>query len=113
MPLEVRSVPRPDWAPLPREGCRGVDVKVLVEVDHLLVAMLRFQPGGTIDEHPSHFDGDVICLDGQGMTSVGGEQAPIRAGQHVDWPAEAPHRLWTGNSEMVTLMIEHRRTATG
>jgi hypothetical protein len=73
--------------------------------------MLRFRPGGTIDEDPSHFDGDVICLDGQGMTSVGGEQAPIRAGQHVHWPAVAPHCLWTGDSEMVTLMIEHRRSA--
>jgi hypothetical protein len=50
MPLEVRSVPRPDWAPLPRDGCRGVEVKVLLEDDHLLVAMLRFRPGETIDE---------------------------------------------------------------
>ena len=111
MPLEVCSVPRPDWAPLPREGCRGVEVKVLLEDDHLLVAMLRFGPHGTIDEHPSHVDGDVVCLDGRGMTSVGGEHALIRAGERVHWPADVPHRLWTEDSEMVTLMIEHRRDA--
>jgi hypothetical protein len=45
------------------------------------------------------------------MTSVGDEQAPIHAGERVHWPAEVPHRLWTGDSEMVTLMIEHRRMA--
>ena len=112
MPLEVRAVPRPDWAPLPREGCRGVEVKVLLEVDHLLVAMLRFRPGGAIDEHPSRFNGDVVCLEGRGMTSVGAEQAPLHAGERVQWPAEVPHRRWTEDSEMVTLMIEHRRTAT-
>jgi quercetin dioxygenase-like cupin family protein len=113
MPLDVRSVPRPDWAPLPRDGCRGVEVKVLLEDDHLLVAMLRFRPDATIDEHPSGFDGDVICLEGRGMTSVGTEQASLHAGQRVHWPAEVPHRLWTGDSEMVTLMIEHQRGAHG
>lgn len=88
-----------------------MEVKVLLEDDHLLVAMLRFGPHGTIDEHPSHVDGDVVCLDGRGMTSVGGEHAPIRAGERVHWPADVPHRLWTEDSEMVTLMIEHRRDA--
>jgi quercetin dioxygenase-like cupin family protein len=109
MPLEVSPVPRPDWAPLPRPGCRGVDVMVLLEEDHLLVAMLRFVPGGTIDRHPSHYAGDVVCLEGRGMTSVGDERAPLRAGERVHWPAEVPHCLWTEDSEMITLMIEHRR----
>ena len=113
MTLEVHPVPRPHWAPLPREGCRGVEVKVLLEEDHLLVAMLRFRPGATIDEHSSRFDGDVVCLEGHGITSVGGEQARLRAGQRVHWPARVPHRLWTEDGEMVTLMIEHRRAAHG
>jgi len=113
MPLEVRSVPRPDWAPLPRKGCKRVEVKVLLEADHLLVAMLRFRPGGTIDKHPSQFDGEVICLEGRGVTSVGDEQAQLRAGERVHWPAQIPHRLWTEDSEMVTLMIEHRGATDG
>jgi hypothetical protein len=79
MALMVRSAPRPDRAPLPREGCRDVQMKVLLERDHLLVAMLRLGPGGTID-------GDVIRLEGRGMTSVGGERASIQAGERVPWP---------------------------
>jgi quercetin dioxygenase-like cupin family protein len=108
MSPDVRSVPRPDWAKLPRAGCRGVEVKVLLEFDHLLVAMLRFRPDGTIDEHAAPSDADVICLEGHGMTSVGGEPAPLHAGERVRWPAHASHRLWTEDSEMITLMVEHR-----
>ena len=109
MPPDVGAVPRPSWEPLPREGCQGVDVKVLLKLDHLVLAMLRFHPAGTIDEHSAPFDVDVICLEGLGMTSVGGEQAPLHAGERVRWPAHAPHRLWTEASEMVTLMVEHLR----
>ena len=47
MPLEVHSVPRPDWAPLPRDGCRGAEVKVLLEDD-------RVQIGLRIDGRQQH-----------------------------------------------------------
>ena len=80
---------------------------MLLEEEHLLLAMLRFRPGGTIHEHPAPVDADVICLEGRGMTSVGGEPATLQAGQRVRWPANAPHRLWTEDSEMITLMVEH------
>ncbi len=72
--------------------------------------MLRFRRHGTIHEHPAEHDVDVICLEGQGMTSVGSERAAIRAGERVRWPANVSHRLWTEGDEMVTLMIEHLGT---
>lgn len=107
MPPEIKSVPRPTWTPLPFEGCHNVEVKSLLKLDHVAVAMLRFSPNGTIHEHPADIEIDVICLEGAGMTSVDGEAAPILAGEHVRWPAGKPHRLWTEDSEMITLMVEH------
>ena len=109
MTLQINPVPRPAWTPLPFEGCRNVEFKALLRLDHLSLATLRFAPGGTIHEHPAGIDIDVICLEGRGMTSVGAEQAPLRAGECVRWPAHVPHRLWTEDSAMVTLMVEHQR----
>jgi len=48
---QPQSVPRPEWSPLPLEGCSHVEGKVLLKREGLKLALLRFQPGGTIDEH--------------------------------------------------------------
>lgn len=69
--------------------------------------MLCIDPHATIHEHPADFDIDVICLEGQGLTSIGGEQAALRSGERVHWPAGIPHRLRTEESGIVTLMVEH------
>jgi quercetin dioxygenase-like cupin family protein len=106
MPVPVFPVNRPEWTPLAYAGCHNVDSKGLLRLDHLSLAMLRFAPHGTIHEHPAGFDIDVICLEGEGFTSVGGEVAPLHAGERVHWPAGAPHRLWTEESTMITLMVE-------
>jgi quercetin dioxygenase-like cupin family protein len=106
VPLEIEQSPRPEWSPLPYEGCVGVDGKVLVREWGFFIAMLRFQPEGTIHEHPGPNDTVVICLEGEGWTSVAGERAPIRAGELVRWPKDVPHRLWTEGTEMTTLMFE-------
>jgi quercetin dioxygenase-like cupin family protein len=87
----------------------GVDRKLLVREDDFFIAMLRFQPSGTIHEHPGPNDTIVVCIEGEGLTSVAGETAPIREGEKVFWPRDVPHRLWTENSAMRTLMVE--RTA--
>lgn len=106
MSLEVRPVPRPEWSPLPYEGCVGVAGKVPVREDGFFVAMLRFDRGGTIHEHPGENDTIVVCVEGEGLTSVADEKAPIAAGQQVRWPKGVRHRLWTEKSTMVTLMVE-------
>jgi quercetin dioxygenase-like cupin family protein len=104
--VDIRSFPRPDWSPLPYEGCFGVDGKVLVSEDGFLIAMLRFEPQATIHEHPGDNDTVVMCVEGAGFTSVAGEVAPVRAGQQIRWPKGITHRLWTNGSPMVTLMYE-------
>ena len=109
MTPEIESVPRPEWSPLPYEGCRNVQGKVLVDEKELLLAVLRFEPDGTIHEHPGATDTVVVCLDGSGFTSVASETAPLHAGQRVRWPAGITHRLWTEDSTMTTLMVERPR----
>ena len=79
---------------------------MLVRTDDFFLAMLRFQPGGTIHEHPGPQDTFVACIDGAGWTSVAGERAQIQAGQVVRWPKDVPHRLWTKETTMTTLMLE-------
>ena len=106
MNVEIRPWPRPEFSPLPAEGAVGVEFRVLVQEDDLLVAMLRFAEHATIHEHPGPNDTIVVCLEGEGFTSVAAESAPIRAGEQARWPKNVPHRLWTEGSTMVTLMIE-------
>jgi quercetin dioxygenase-like cupin family protein len=94
-------------------GCTEVEAKVLLSQPELLLAMLRFQPHGTIHEHAADFEVDVVCLEGEGYTSVDDEVATLKAGQIVRWPAVKQHRLWTSDSQMQTLMVEHRLQTTG
>ena len=106
----VLSPKRPSWTPLPYEGCINVYAKSLLSLEHLGIAMLRFEKEATIHEHPADMEIDVICLEGAGFTSVSGKQAPLKAGERVRWPAGQPHRLWTTDSEMITLMVEHPKS---
>ena len=100
-------IPRPDWFALPRPGCHGVDAKVLLNSPELVLALLRFGPNSTIDEHPAPHAIDVICLEGDGFFSVAGELASLYADQRVHWPPNRPHRLWTEGRSMLTLMVEY------
>jgi len=107
-------IPPPDWFRLPRPGCRGVDAKVLLNTPELVLALLRFGPNSTIDEHPAPHVIDVICLEGEGFFSVAGEPASLHADQRVQWPPNQPHRLWTESGSMLTLMVEYpMRLTTG
>jgi quercetin dioxygenase-like cupin family protein len=104
--VEVRPSPRPEWSPVPAEGASGVESRALLHEDDLFVAQLRFVENATIHEHPSPNEITAVCLEGEGFTSVGGETSSIKAGEHVRWPPNVPHRLWTEGSKMLTLMIE-------
>ena len=105
--VDIRPIPRPGWDPLPYEGCVGVVGRVLVREDTYFVAELRFSEHATIHEHPGDNDTIVVCLEGEGYTSVAGETAALREGEQARWPRGIPHRLWTEDSTMTTLMVEH------
>jgi quercetin dioxygenase-like cupin family protein len=107
MTLKVLPAKQTNWQSLPDEGCVNVQYRPLLKQDRLALAMLLFEKQATIHEHSADFDIDVICLEGAGFTSVGKEQTPFFAGDQVRWPAGKLHRLWTTDSEMMTLMVEH------
>ena len=72
----------------------------------MLIVLLRFGEQATIHEHPGPNDTIVLCLDGEGFTSLAGKTSPLRAGEQARWPKNVPHRLWTEDSTMHTLMVE-------
>ena len=109
MAPEIRPVPRPEWTPLSAPGTSNVEGKVLLVLDNLTVAVLRFAPEGHIPEVSAPYPTDVICLEGGGFTSVAGEEGELRAGYSVRWGADASRRLWTETETMTVLMVEHFR----
>ena len=106
MTVDIRPFPRLGWDPLPGDGVVGVVGRVVVREDDVFVAQLRFSEHATIHEHPGERDTIVACIEGAGYTSVGDETSTLREGQQVRWPAGVPHRLWTEDSTMSTLMVE-------
>jgi quercetin dioxygenase-like cupin family protein len=106
MSPDIRPFPRPGWDPLPGDGGVGVVGRVVVREEDFFVAQLRFSEHATIHEHPGDRDTIVVCIEGEGFTSVAGEAAPLREGQQARWPRGIPHRLWTEGSTMTALMIE-------
>jgi hypothetical protein len=110
MPLDLQQIRQDGWTPLPFEGCRNVYVKMLIKLDHLGLAMLRFDPDGTIHEHAAEIESEVSCLEGEGMISMGDEQSSFKAGQRLRWTVGIMHRLWTNDTTMLTLMVEHYKT---
>lgn len=83
MSVDIRPFPRLHWDPLPYDGCVGVVGRVLIGDEGFGVAQLRFSEHATIHEHPGETDTIVICLEGEGFTSVAVETAPLREGQPV------------------------------
>ena len=106
MTVDIREWPRPDWEPVPYEGVVGVEGRVLIREDAFFLAQLRFGEHATIHEHPGPNDTIVVCLEGEGYTSVAGETSRLREGEQARWPKGVPHRLWTEGSTMTTLMVE-------
>ena len=106
MTVDIHPVPRAGWDPLPHDGSVGVVGRVLVREDEFFVAELRFSEHATVHEHPGDTDTIVVCIAGEGFTSIAGETATLREEEWVRWPKGIPHRLWTEGSTMTTLMVE-------
>ncbi len=107
MTVDIRPFPRVGWDPLPGDGVVGVTGRVLVREETFFVAQLRFTEHATIHPHAGERDTIVVCIEGEGLTSVADETVSLREGQQVRWPKDIVHGLWTEGSTMSTLMIEH------
>ena len=99
-------MPRPDWQPVGRPGCVNVEGRLLLARDDLVLAMLRFEPEATLDEHAADHEIDVVCLEGEGFVSVEDRVYTLAAGQWLGWPAGRLHRAWTGERGMIALVVE-------
>jgi quercetin dioxygenase-like cupin family protein len=102
----IEPQPKPDWAPLPRQGAYGVEFRVLLRTEGLFLANLRFGRAAAIDRHSAPHEIDVICVSGSGFTSVGDDEHGFHAGQTIRWPANVDHCLWTTDDSMETIMVE-------
>jgi quercetin dioxygenase-like cupin family protein len=109
---DVRSFRRPDWEPLPYDGCVNVEGRVIHWDETIGLAVLRFGEHAKIHEHAGPNDTIVSCLEGRGYTSVGGVTSPLQSGEIVMWPAGIEHGLWTEDSTMTTLMCERPAAGT-
>ena len=87
MAPDIRPVPRQGWTPLSAPGTANVEGRVLLVLDNLTLALLRFAPNGCIPESSASYPTDVICLEGGGFTSVEGEEGQLRAGYSIRWSA--------------------------
>lgn len=102
----IQAQPKPEWAPLPRQGTQRVEFRVLLGTDGIFLANLRFDKSATIDRHSAPHEIDVICISGSGFASIGDDEYAIEAGQTIRWPANIDHCLWTTNDSMETVMVE-------
>ena len=102
----IGQMPSLNWEPIRRQRTVGVNGRVLLNRNGIVIANLKFALGATIDEHSAAIEIDVLCLDGRGFVSVDGKSSPLGAGQCVVWPPGVNHRLWTENAAMETLMVE-------
>ena len=102
-----RRVPRAEWSPVPRPGSANVASRLLMAEAGLALALLKFDPEGTIDEHAAGHEIDVFCLEGEGFISIEHRVCAFLSGDTLRWPAGRVHRLWTGDKAMITLMVEH------
>ncbi|MGH2451782.1 MAG: cupin domain-containing protein [Candidatus Limnocylindria bacterium] len=97
-----------EWIPVTTPGATKVEVRPLLRTGGVGLALLRFGPHGSTDEHSAEYDIDVVCLEGAGFTKLGSEVALLREGDRIQWPRRIVHGLGTTNESMVTLMVEHR-----
>jgi quercetin dioxygenase-like cupin family protein len=105
--MKIKPFPRPDWRTLTNDNAVNVETKVLLVNRRAMVAMLKFDKNGSFDAHEAAYDIHVMCQEGSGFVLVEGETAELQAGQSVLWPRDTLHQLWTEDSSMITLMIEH------
>lgn len=101
----ITRVKHPDWEPLPIEGAVNVEGRVFLDEPGIGLAMPRFGHNASFPEHAGDTDNRVVCVEGRGFTSVGGETAEIHTGEKVFWPTGVRHQLFTKDSEMTTLMV--------
>ena len=105
--MEVKTFPRPDWEPVPMEDMEGVDGQVWLVDRRVVLAKLKFGHHTRSHRHSAEMDIHVLCLEGSGFAESADVVVPINAGESVLWPKGELHHLFTEDTSMTTLMVEH------
>ena len=93
--LSIESFRRPDWEPVPYEGCVNVEGRVLFWDETLGLAVLRFGVRGKINDH-----------DDPHVRASGRRQAGPRSGLALASPTYSPP------SQGQSSRLEHRPART-
>ncbi len=67
--------------------------KTLLDKPTGTLTVFSFDRGQGLSEHTSPYDATVQILDGEAQITIGGETAPVRAGELIIMPAGVPHAL--------------------
>lgn len=87
---------RADSRPVdPSTGTVGGASQPILATDAGSVSVLHLDAGGSVGPDTHGVGQLVVVVAGDGVTVVGKEEAAVRTGDAVRWPADVPHRLHT------------------
>jgi quercetin dioxygenase-like cupin family protein len=73
-----------------------------------LVVVHRYEPGRQMQEHAADEPILFMAIEGSGFLRLGGpegETARVQAGDAVLWPAGVPHRVWTEDEPLTSILF--------
>ena len=75
----------------PLEKHDGVSVKLLVNGQNMTVLWSKWEPNSSAPEHIHPHEQIGICLEGQIIFTIKGEDYVVNAGEYFHIPSNAPH----------------------
>ncbi|HSB65379.1 MAG TPA: cupin domain-containing protein [Anaerolineales bacterium] len=75
----------------PLEKHIGVTSKLLVDGKNMTVLWSRWEPGSSAPEHIHPHEQIGICLEGEIIFTINGEDFPVCAGEYYHIPGNTPH----------------------
>jgi len=77
-----------EWA---IEKHKGVFSRMLIEGQNMTVMWTHWEPGASAPEHNHPHEQVAVCLEGEIIFIVNGEECVVSAGEFIHIPSNAPH----------------------
>lgn len=92
----------------------GVDVRKLLDNEHVQVMMITLNPGEALKRHITPVDVFFYALEGVGVAEIGDEHITLGADELLFSPARIPHRLRNeGSAPFRVLVVKTPRPTEG
>lgn len=75
----------------PLEKHVGVTSKLLIDGEKMTVMWTRWEPGASAPEHSHPHEQNGVCLEGEIIFVIAGQEYTIRAGEFYHVPGNVPH----------------------